>query len=168
MAVGGIFAYSAIKGRSVASATRSFITGGDPSSLVNAAPINTTPDVAGSAVTSGELQLPTATGNPAANKSVGKMMAAQYGWGSGNEWSCLDALWTRESGWNNLADNPSSHAYGIAQALPASKYPHAGQPASLGGSSSAVSQIAWGLSYIKSRYGSPSAAWAHEQSNSWY
>lgn len=168
LAVGAVFAYSAIKGHSVSSATREFITGGDLSSLPNAAPINTTPDVAGPAVTSDSLQVSTTTGNPAANKSVGKMMAAQYGWATGNEWESLDALWTRESGWRNTADNPDSHAYGIPQALPASKLPHAGQPTSLGGSSSAVSQIAWGLSYIKSRYGSPSAAWAHETANGWY
>jgi len=29
-------------------------------------------------------------------------------------------------------------------------------------------QINWGLSYISSRYGSPSAAWSHSKSKGWY
>lgn len=29
-------------------------------------------------------------------------------------------------------------------------------------------QIAWGLNYIKGRYGSPSAAWAYWQRIGWY
>jgi hypothetical protein len=95
------------------------------------------------------------------------MMAIQYGW-IGAEWNALDQLWSRESGWKNTADNPESHAYGIPQALPASKLPKAGQPAGLGGKSSVVAQIAWGLSYIRTRYGSPSQAWAHELANGWY
>src|SRR4051795_10807130 len=33
------------------------------------------------------------------------------------QFSCLDKLWNRESGWRADADNPSSTAYGIAQLL---------------------------------------------------
>jgi SLT domain-containing protein len=84
---------------------------------------------------------------------------------SPGQWGDLVKLWTRESDWNNLATNPSSGAYGIAQALPASKYPKAGQEA---GGSNPYDQIDWGLSYIKQRYGSIAAAWAHEQHNGWY
>lgn len=29
-------------------------------------------------------------------------------------------------------------------------------------------QIRWGCSYIKGRYGSPLGAWAHFQENNWY
>jgi hypothetical protein len=32
----------------------------------------------------------------------------------------------------------------------------------------AATQIRWGLGYIKGRYGSPLAAWAHEVANNWY
>ena len=55
----------------------------------------------------------------------------------------------------------------MAQALPASKYPFAGQ--ALGGSN-ARAQINWGLNYIKTRptYGDPLAAWAHEEAFNWY
>jgi hypothetical protein len=31
-----------------------------------------------------------------------------------------------------------------------------------------VAQVAWGLSYIAERYGSPMAAWAHETQVGWY
>ena len=98
------------------------------------------------------------------NRAIGAMMAASYGW-VGNQWSALDKLWTRESNWSNTARNPSSGAYGIAQALPETKYPSAGQ-AAYGSSPSA--QIQWGLSYIRSRYGNPVNAWAHELSAGWY
>lgn len=107
-------------------------------------------------------------GTVAANQAIARALAATYGWSTGNEWASLVKLWDRESEWNNKADNPSSHAYGIPQALPATKMPKSAQPASDGGSSNATAQISWGLSYIKDTYGSPSAAWAHEQSAGWY
>lgn len=103
----------------------------------------------------------TAGGN-AANKAVGRRMAANlYGW-VGGQWNALDALWMRESGWNNLARNPSSGAFGIPQGLPPSKM----GAAAAGGN--AWAQILWGLGYIHSRYGTPAGAWAHEVSAGWY
>jgi hypothetical protein len=81
-----------------------------------------------------------------------------------SQWPPLNSLWTRESGWRTTAKNPSSGAYGIPQALPASKM------ASAGGDwrTNPATQIKWGLSYIASRYGSPSSAWAHSQRTGWY
>ncbi len=32
----------------------------------------------------------------------------------------------------------------------------------------AVTQITWGLTYIKGSYGSPCSAWAHSQAVNWY
>ena len=103
-------------------------------------------------------------GSVTGNQAMGQAMAAAMGW-TGNEWTALQMLWQRESGWSNTALNPRSGAYGIAQALPASKYPFAGQ--ALGGSS-ARSQINWGLDYIRARYGDPVAAMAHETAQNWY
>jgi len=90
-------------------------------------------------------------------------MLARYGWAAG-QFSCLDPLWTRESGWNPYARNPRSGAYGIPQALPGSKM------ATAGGDwrTNPATQISWGLGYIKSRYGSPSAAWSYWQNHGWY
>jgi len=105
-----------------------------------------------------------------ANLNIGKLLAAPYGWSSGTEWDDLVLLWDRESGWSNTAQNPSSGAYGIPQALPYTKMPKAAWPPDKGGSADPHAQIAWGLAYIKSRpgYGSPSAAWAHETAYGWY
>ena len=108
------------------------------------------------------------TGTPGANQNTGKLLAAAYGWSSGTQWDSLVKLWNQESGWNNHAENPSSGAYGIPQALPYNKMPKAAWPERYGGRSDPTAQISWGLGYIKSRYGSPEAAWAHEVQYNWY
>jgi hypothetical protein len=110
---------------------------------------------------------PSAPANIGGNVALGQRLAGRRGWGSGAQWNCLYDLWTRESGWSNTAENPSD-AYGIAQALghgPTNQYPSgpANPP-----TSSASAQIIWGLSYIAGRYGTPCAAWDHEEANSWY
>jgi hypothetical protein len=96
-------------------------------------------------------------------KGLAKLMLAQRGWGS-SQFSCLVSLWNRESGWNIHAANPSSGAYGIPQALPGSKMASAGSD----WQNNAATQIAWGLSYISSRYGTPCGAWGHSQATGWY
>lgn len=86
-------------------------------------------------------------------------------WASGPQWSAWKALWTRESGWDRFAENPTSGAYGIPQALPPTKMPFAAQKA---GGSHGGPQIDWGASYISGRYGTPAAAEAHELAQGWY
>ena len=93
-----------------------------------------------------------------------EMAKARYGWGSDEQWDALEQLWTRESGWNYQATNPSSGAYGIPQSLPGSKMAAAGKD----WRTNPETQIRWGLSYIKERYGGPKRAWAHFQSRGWY
>jgi len=92
-----------------------------------------------------------------------EMAAERYGWGTG-EFSCLNALWTRESGWDTNASNPSSGAYGIPQALPGSKMAAFGSD----WQTNPVTQIEWGLDYIGGRYGTPCGAWSTFQSQGWY
>lgn len=117
------------------------------------------------------------TSTGAHNQQIGKMLATSYGWGSGTQWDDLIKLWNKESGWSNTADtrktgldppNAAVFAYGIAQARPYTKYPKAGWPPDKGGKADPATQITWGLAYIKGRYGSPSAAWAHEGAYKWY
>ena len=100
---------------------------------------------------------------PLAPRSVARMMLADYGWGDG-QFSCLNSLWTKESSWDYTATNAGSGAYGIPQSLPASKM------ASVGADyrTNPVTQITWGLQYIKSSYGSPCSAWGHSQATNWY
>lgn len=95
--------------------------------------------------------------------ALGRRLAARkYGW-TGPEWDALYELWRRESGWNPTADNPTSSAYGIPQALTSV---HDVGRAYLAGDPRA--QILWGLRYIANRYGSPTAALAHSDRMGWY
>lgn len=87
----------------------------------------------------------------------------KYGWGSDQQQPLIN-LWNQESGWNPKAKNPTSGAYGIPQALPASKMASSGSD----WLTNWKTQINWGLNYIKLRYGSPAAAWKHEQEYNWY
>ena len=74
-------------------------------------------------------------------------------------YSDLVLLWNQESGWRYNAKNPYSGAYGIPQSLPANKMSSAGKDWLTNG----ATQVRWGLGYIKALYGSPQAAWKHEQ-----
>ena len=112
---------------------------------------------------------PTAAQQPAASapsgspQQIAEQMLSQFGWSSG-QFSCLQPLWALESGWNVYASNPGSGAYGIPQALPGSKMASAGPD----WQSDAATQIRWGLTYIHGTYGSPCAAWSHEEADGWY
>lgn len=100
-------------------------------------------------------------GSPEQNMQLGRAMAAKYGW-SGAQWAALKTLWMHESGWRTNADNPTSSAYGIPQALTSLHHLGANYM------NNPDVQIRWGLNYIKGRYGSPSAAWNFWQKNHWY
>ena len=86
-----------------------------------------------------------------------------YGW-SDADFQALVKLWNKESGWNPSAHNSSSGAHGIPQALPASKMATAGSDYL----TNYKTQIEWGLSYIRNRYGTPTSAWNHSCRKGWY
>jgi hypothetical protein len=96
-------------------------------------------------------------------RDIARSLLPQFGFSS-DQFGCLDSLWTKESGWNTAADNPSSSAYGIPQALPGSKMASAGAD----WATNPATQIEWGLGYIRDSYGSPCGAWAHSQAYNWY
>jgi hypothetical protein len=96
-------------------------------------------------------------------RTIARALLAEFGF-SESQFGCLDSLWERESHWNVYADNPSSSAYGIPQALPGSKMSSAGAD----WATNPVTQIRWGLGYIEDRYGSPCGAWSHSQGHGWY
>ena len=83
--------------------------------------------------------------------------------GNQQQFSCLQSLWGKESGWNPNAKNPSSTAYGIPQFLD-STWAGTG----IAKTSDGYRQIDAGLIYIDSRYGSPCGAWAHSRALNWY
>lgn len=96
-------------------------------------------------------------------RAVAARLAAERGWGA-EQFSCLNKLWTRESQWQYTADNPTSSAYGIPQALPGKKMASAGAD----WETNPATQIRWGLNYIGNVYGTPCGAWAHSESHNWY
>jgi hypothetical protein len=96
------------------------------------------------------------------NKAIGCTLNLQQGF-SMKDAQCLSQLWDRESHWNVKAKNPSG-AYGIPQAKPGSKMAAFGAD----WQTNPVTQIKWGLSYIKGRYGTPCGAWSHSESTGWY
>jgi hypothetical protein len=96
-------------------------------------------------------------------QQIAAAMLGSFGWSS-SEFGCLQSLWNAESGWNPSATNPISGAYGIPQALPGSKMASAGPD----WQTNPATQIKWGLGYIQQVYGSPCAAWSHQQSTGWY
>ena len=102
----------------------------------------------------------TPSGSP---QQIAAGMLGSFGWSS-DQFGCPQSLWNAESGWNPSASNPISGAYGIPQALPGSKMASAGPD----WQTNPATQIKWGLGYIQSMYGSPCAAWSHEQSSGWY
>jgi hypothetical protein len=83
--------------------------------------------------------------------------------GDGSQFSCLENLWGKESGWNPNAQNPSSTAYGIPQFLD-STWASTG----IAKTSDGYRQIDAGLIYIEQRYGTPCSAWSHSQAKNWY
>lgn len=101
--------------------------------------------------------------DPDSNRGLGYHLMLDFGFDR-TQWQYLDALWHRESGWNHLAENPSSGAYGIPQSLPATKMAVVGDDYR----SNPETQIRWGLAYIAARYGNPQGAWAHSERVGWY
>ena len=73
-------------------------------------------------------------------RSLAKTLVAAQGWGD-SEYQCLVLLWNRESQWNPYAENASSGAYGIPQALPGSKMASAGAD----WRTNPITQINWGI-----------------------
>jgi hypothetical protein len=112
---------------------------------------------------SGGQQTKTEDLSQADPRDIARAMLADYGF-SASEFSCLDALYVSESDWNPHADNPTSSAYGIPQALTGGT--HDNLPADY--MTNPASQIAWGLEYIKASYGTPCAAWSFKQGHGWY
>jgi hypothetical protein len=102
--------------------------------------------------------VPASCGDFSGNRAAGCAILLERGFGL-DQMPCLDKLFTKESGWNPKARNKSSGAFGIPQALPGNKMATEGAD----WETNPVTQIKWGLTYIKNRYKTPCAAWAHSQ-----
>lgn len=104
-----------------------------------------------------------AGGTPEQNRALGRFLVLEHGW-SEAQFDCYDRLIVSESDWRTTADNPSSSAYGIPQALPGSKMSSAGAD----WETNPETQILWSFGYIEDVYGTPCSAWSFKQSNNWY
>jgi hypothetical protein len=100
------------------------------------------------------------TGTPL---QIAHTIATQVGLNQ-QQWMCLDSLWYQESKFQTGAHNRRSGAFGIPQALPASRMASAGAD----WRTNPATQVKWGLSYIKVRYGTACNAWAHWKRARWY
>lgn len=182
---GVLFLYAGIKGKSVLATFQSVLTGKSPETV----PASNAISGSSSAVnqtTGNQSAIGLASGGTVSgtssiqNMGLAQLVASTYGWGSGQEFADLTHLINQESGGNPNARNPSG-AYGIAQALGHGTASTAGSAANeYGGygvpdatcraanSGDAQAQLIWMMAYIKTTYGDPVRAWAHEQSNNWY
>lgn len=97
-----------------------------------------------------------------ANEALANSMLAKTSMNGPGQATCLDELWTHESGFDAYAANSSSDARGIPQNI--SGWSADYQPGN------ASQQIGWGLLYVEGRYGTPCVAWNFEMSHTpnWY
>jgi hypothetical protein len=110
---------------------------------------------------SGSVNLPPP--NPGTAQAIAYNMLSSFGWSPATYYSCVNNIFSRESGWRYNAYNASG-AYGIPQALPGSKMATAGAD----WQTNPATQITWGLRYMRDRYGDPCKAWAYWQAHSYY
>jgi hypothetical protein len=121
---------------------------------------------------------------PANERLADSMAADSYGW-TGDQVTCLNELWDRETGgtWDPLITDPivvhGGRAFGIAQALnhgldttavivPVIHFLDGSTetdvtindyPVKSANAGNARAQIRWGLGYISATYGTPCGAW---------
>ncbi|HEU5126676.1 MAG TPA: transglycosylase SLT domain-containing protein [Glycomyces sp.] len=108
------------------------------------------------------VDIPSSCGEYSGNRATGCAIMLDWGFDL-EQFGCLEALWNKESGWNELAEN-SIGAYGIPQAYPGSKMSSEGDD----WRTNPVTQINWGLGYIQGRYDSPCSAWAQSEAEGFY
>jgi hypothetical protein len=161
-AVGGLVAYSGIKGATISDTFQAVIKGNLTVSDTETigAPASSGSGTAAGGGTTGNTGASNASA--ASNQALAKQLATSMGhadWTTGQAWADWVSLWNQESSWQDEA-NPNSNARGIAQNI------NGYGPDYIEGNM--TSQITWGINYIAQRYGSPIMAWAHEQSNDWY
>jgi hypothetical protein len=94
-------------------------------------------------------------------KSLAMSMLQQRGWGG--YWNVFDSLVTRESGWNPLAQNPTSTAFGLGQFLNSTWDDVGGVK-----TSDPHMQLEYLMRYIAQRYGNPEKAFDFWLRNHWY
>jgi len=141
----------------MAAATKSFKVVGSPK-VAKVVPVQA-PATGGSSAPAVYAPPP----SPGTAEAIAYKLLPTFGFSAKTSFSCVNNIFSRESGWRVNAENASG-AYGIPQALPGSKMAMFGSD----WQTSATVQVKWGIWYMKSRYGSPCGAWAFWQVHGWY
>jgi hypothetical protein len=173
IAAGGLFVFAGIKGYSIPSTIQDIIQGKSPLKQTQ-----TTAITAGTATPAQNEQTiasngpvpgagPCSASATTANKLLGMAMVTAV-WPT--QFPAFNSIVMAESGWCTTIENGSG-AYGIPQALPASKMASAGAD----WQTSAATQIKWMIGYIKSGEAGggqagndPDSVWVFHQANGWY
>lgn len=184
VAAGSVFLYAGVRGVSVPAALTAIVQGKSPAGVpvtqaITGTPAAATPAAGG--ITTAAAAAADVAGSASPQQALADAAAA-YGWNTGAQWQALSNVEMAEAGFNPTIVNPTSGALGLAQALGHGQ--GAATAGSLGneyggfGVSDAVARAAnsgdagaqavWMLAYIAATYGTPEAAWAHEQEFRWY
>ncbi|GHD21576.1 hypothetical protein GCM10007147_15140 [Nocardiopsis kunsanensis] len=99
--------------------------------------------------------------NSSENESIAMRMAKDHGW-EGQEWSCLDNLWSNVSDFERSTDGDTRGIPGYDPEV------HGDHPPPDDFEASASSQISWGLDYISAEHGTPCVAWAQWENSRSY
>lgn len=185
--VGTIFVYAGFKGKSILATFQSILTGKSPTGVPSTNTIGTSGNATVNQTTAAQSQVGQASGGTVSgtssiqNYGLAQLVASTYGWGSGQEFADLTHLINQESGGNPNATNPTTGAYGIAQALGhgtaatqgtvTNQYGGYGVPDATcvqANSGDAQAQLIWMMAYIQQTYVDPIRAWQHETSQNWY
>lgn len=156
LAVGGIAVTKAITGASFADVVK-----GRPGAVPSSGSSLASTGVAGAGAAAVNAATPS---SPASVAAAVKQVATGHGWGASEIEAWLGVIAHEDASGSLTAKNPTSSAYGIAQFINGpSEY------ATYGGDvSTVIGQVTAMGNYIEQRYGTPSAALAHEQSFGWY
>lgn len=90
-------------------------------------------------------------------------IANEYGWGIGKQWEALSWIIQKESGFNPVAQNPKSTAYGLFQHLDMTRKNY-----NCPKTSDITIQVHCGVKYIKARYNDPIKTKIFWEKNRWY
>lgn len=103
--------------------------------------------------------------------AVQQAFSTPNSWHTGGQWTAVDNIISKESGWNPKAKNPSSTASGLFQHIDATWKSYRPASANRYGSmrdAPVGDQAIAGRNYIAARYGDPAAAWRYWQANRHY
>lgn len=177
--VGAVLIWSGLKGKAWSDVVRQLIAGKSPKTVTTALTISGTSVAPTGAAGTGSGGSAIGAIEKGTYQAFAQTLLVKYGWAG--QMSSFNSIVMGESSWNARATNPTSGAFGIAQALGHGTAATRGSITNMYGnygtsdatcraanSGNGYAQITWMMSYIREAYGSPNAAWAFHQANDSY